>query len=275
LRDKHLAKLTNVMSNDYPEDVYTYAMELTKEQLYTRRDLKYADGWLKVGLDRSVMKHIIMGIPNGVTHRSHVNNLMLHYDEFLRSDRGQDVFPTELFAACQELRNVILECIESTYRNVYLLQQALRDAVNDKPLKWKSPSGFTVMQGLCGMRNTRVSTVFNGRTIQTSQYRSNGKIDMGKQRRAIAPNFVHCHDAALVHNVVSQCNVPVMTVHDCYMCRAGDGEELNHAIRLQVHETYHDTDWLAEMESALDCKIDVPFGSLDFSQVKGSEYMFS
>ena len=275
LRDKHLARLTNVTSNDYPEDVYTYAMDLTKEQLYTRRDLEYADGWLKVGLDRSVMKHIIMGIPNGVTHRSHVNNLMLHYDDFLRSDRGQDVFPTELFAACQELRNVILECIEPTYRNVYLLQQALRDAVNDKPLKWKSPSGFTVMQGLCGMRNTRVSTVFNGRTIQTSQYRSNGKIDMGKQRRAIAPNFVHCHDAALVHNVVSCTKVPVMTVHDCYMCLASDADTLNVALRTQIHQTYSQTDWLAEMETALDCKIDVPFGSLDFSQVLGSEYMFS
>jgi DNA-directed RNA polymerase len=98
---------------------------------------------------------------------------------------------------------------------------------------------------------------------------------MGKQRRAIAPNFVHSHDAALVHNVVSCTKVPVMTVHDCYMCLASDADTLNMALRTQVHETYHDTDWLAEMETALDCKIDVPFGSLDFSQVLGSEYMFS
>jgi len=66
-----------------------------------------------------------------------------------------------------------------------------------------------------------------------------------------------------------------MTVHDCYMCLASDAEALNGALRTQIHQTYSQTDWLAEMESALDCKIDVPFGSLNFSQVLGSEYMFT
>jgi DNA-directed RNA polymerase len=121
-----------------------------------------------------------------------------------------------------------------------------------------------------------VETLYNGEKHRLASYYDCNELDVEKSKRAIMPNLIHSHDAAIAHKVVMQAGLDsIGTIHDCYITHAADAEQLNKTIRHVVHDTYADKDWLQDLGSQVGVDIPAVLERGDVSGVLDSEYMFS
>lgn len=65
-------------------------------------------------------------------------------------------------------------------------------------------------------------------------YEENTKVDKRRAVSAIAPNYIHSHDALVLHSVVNKLNRPMRLTHDCFATTPGMVDKMSKAI----NETY-------------------------------------
>ena len=283
LGDCTLASKCNVLpsKDGQPQDIYATALEDTLDILCEHEDRIFRDSWFKVGLDRNAVKGVVMNIPNGQTEYSSVDSLIEWYDKYVDAG-GLDFFGVGRRKACTMLNAIIYQVCDKIMANVKLLRGRLEGMVeelherSDDPIKWKSPSGFTVSQQYVDGREHFVETLYNGERHRLASYYTCTELDVAKSQRAIMPNLIHSHDAALAHKVVMSAEWDsIGTIHDCYITHAVDAEHLNQTIRQVVHDTYVGKDWLQDLGEQVGVDLPAVIDRGDVSGVLGSEYMFS
>ena len=283
LGDCTLASQCNVLpsKDGKPQDIYAAALEDTLDILCEHEDRIFRDSWFKVKLDRDAIKGVVMNIPNGQSEYSSVDSLIEYYDEYVDGG-GLDFFGVGRRKACQMLNAIIYQACDKIMGNVKLLRGRLEAMVeevherSDEPIKWKSPSGFTVSQQYIQADGHYVETLYNGERHRLASYYDCNELDVEKSKRAIMPNLIHSHDAAIAHKVVMQAGLDnIGTIHDCYITHAVDAEQLNQSIRQVVHDTYAAKDWLQDLGSQVGVDIPAVVERGDVSGVLESEYMFS
>ena len=100
--------------------------------------------------------------------------------------------------------------------------------------------------------------------------------DKDHHKSALAPNFIHSLDAALIHLTFAFWDKPVTVVHDCVLGRSCDMDRMAKDIRTHFAEIYKAPvleDWARQV--GVTVKEGLIKNTLDIEQVNQSEYFFS
>lgn len=271
---QHLAALTlcgdtgslvNVTPTDQPADAYLTIAEASKAHMPE----KYHE-WM----NRKVTKRSVMCTPYGVTQSSARNYIRLALREESREFESGDL--TSITNAI--FREAIPEVLPGPIKLMQWLKSCATEILERgiEVIKWTTPSGFVVTQDLRLSNTVRVETRLMGGTKINSMI-GDGFLgpDRSHHRSALAPNFVHSNDAALLHLAFAFFEHPFTVIHDCILGRSCDMDEMASDIRMHFAEMYKGdvlADWANEVK--VDLPDDLIKNTLDIETVNESLYFF-
>jgi DNA-directed RNA polymerase len=154
----------------------------------------------------------------------------------------------------------------------------------DKPVTWRTPSGFLVHQANYTSKRTKIQLRIGGKMYCRNADIPTNKLSRAKQRNGIAPNFVHGLDAAVLTSTVLKCKRAGIrdlgVVHDSFAAHAENCPRLAGALRLAAYEIFSE-DILGDFKAACEEQTgailpDPPSkGTLDIESVLRSLYFYS
>ncbi len=285
-RDPVGAEKTNCRATSKRYDLYSEVaaevVEFCKDQMSTN---DVAKSWLnKIGnnpqLARKVVKRAVMTVPYGVSAIGITAQLI--------SDKHCDNMEDSKITAANFMKDAILHAMTKVNGKAveimeYLQECANRCAEQNKEISWYTPMGLKVTQAYYHMAKKQLGTVLG--TITLWQADKAMTLDVSKNTLAVAPNFIHSLDAAMLQLTVSKMHSKGYTdfamIHDSYGMHAGNMEELSSTLREAAYEIFSQ-DVLGEFAEYIETKYpeitfpSVPeYGDLDVTEIKKATYFFS
>ena len=213
LRDKRLARLTNLIGSTRADIYQVVAVRVTKllrQEVEAAGDVaaRQAVFWLDFGVDRSLAKGPVMTSIYGASHQSLMDGLVAAIEERkgqadLWRLQGDVLAPVRYMAGFmrQALKEEIAPCLalqewlRGVSRKVVSKQQAI---------EWTSPMGWP-MRLAAELGDTVASgTALTARPRQRarSEAHPEGELSARATNRGITANAIHSFDAAFCHSVV-------------------------------------------------------------------------
>ena len=256
---------TNVKPTEKPADIYRTVAEASKAHMPE----KFHD-WM----DRKITKRSVMCTPYGVTESSARGYIRLALKEAKREFEGADL--TVITRAI--FRKAIPEVLPGPIEVMKWLKRSALEILDSgkETVQWTTPSGFVVNQDLRLQNTVEVKTRLMGGTRIKCKL-GDGFLgpDRAHHRSALAPNFVHGNDAALLHLTFAFWDKPFTAIHDCVLGRSCDMDEMASDIRMHFAEMYKAPvlqQWADEVGVAMDP--DLMKNTLDIDRVNQSTYFF-
>jgi DNA-directed RNA polymerase len=216
---KEGAIATNCVSklSSPPMDIYKVILKMTK---YRLEGNVLGSQWISLGLDRKLIKSIIMTIPYGITKFRATELILKWY-----WNKDQDIFGKKAGSACKMLANLIIDTFYKNYPDFRKLMDFLEGL--DTPRLWQSPSGFPVLQYYHKAKLKKLRSLLFGRIRSFNYFDDTDEVDVAKMKRAFTPNFIHSLDAAVMHLALSRFNGScVAAVHDSFATHASEVDAL-------------------------------------------------
>ena len=285
LRDPVGGAATNLTAGERPRDIYQLVADRVNERLVsdaTETSLK----WLDLGIDRKACKRQVMTLPYGSTRWSCYTYTREWYDEKTETIERDVFMDIEQQPALVYLSNIIWDSIGDVVVAARAAMDWLRQVANivgANAVTWTSPTGLRVTQAYKSTRHARISTFLNGKIFVPRLLEETDKIDIGKQRNGISPNFVHSYDAA---HVIATCNALTGAgvrefgfVHDSYVSLAEDADTVARLLR-ETFAALHEQPALDVLAKEIraqghDIPDPPPCGDLDLGEVLKSPYFFA
>jgi DNA-directed RNA polymerase len=305
LRDPKGGEAVNLTDSDKPQDIYQRVADKAMEKLrliastdapipevegdgptpYDRQ--RWAQGWVYFGLNRKITKRPVMVLPYGGTPRSCLKYVQEAVEERIAGGQEHN-FGDELKKATGFLSTIIWESIGDVVvaarEAMGWLQGVSRELSREnRPLMWRTPSGFVAYQDIREMGSRLIKTKLQGRAIQPRLPEETEKINTPKQATSISPNFVHSLDAAALFRTVNLLENAGVTsyamIHDSYGTHACNATKLSNALRFEFVEMYQG-DVLNNFLDLLDAEdLDIQprptMGTLDIKEVLRAKYFFA
>lgn len=285
MRDKKLAKLTNVLPSSSPQDLYQYVADKTYDiikQNNTDSDWypRFLDYWIKE-LPRKVAKRSTMCDSYGLTFygiQKYVKEEG-HVDWVAKEERGGAI--VELSRALQDGLRGVME--KPNLGKDYLREIARLINATNKPLIWETDSGF-VVQHVYNQIIERISyaELFNKQQLVFSTLSPD--LDGDAQFLAISPNFIHSWDAAHMFMTISLMLLEGIRafsfVHDSYGTYGPYIDIMDRLLR-ETFVQIHQSNPLEKFKSYLEKKYEINLPEIpnrdedfDITEVLRSEYFF-
>jgi DNA-directed RNA polymerase len=285
MQNKKLAKLTNLINSDVPEDLYQYVADASTEYMKQNQE----NNWYQVflvnwdnKLPRAVAKRPTMCDAYGLTFYGMQKYVKQegHVDWVPKESRGGAV--VELSRAIQA---GLGETMESPNKGKEWLR-SVADILNamNKPFVWTTPSGFEVHH-VYNQVLERVSyaELFNRQQLVFSTVTED--LDGKAQYLAISPNFIHAIDAAhMFMTIFELLKLDVYCfsmIHDSYGTYATQVDIMHRVLREQFVKI-HKENQLEKLKKEIEERYDIflpdcpkPDGEFDVSEVLRSEYFFA
>lgn len=285
MRNKKLAKLTNLLPNKKPEDLYQYVADSSTQYMLEHPE----NNWYQVfllnwnnKLPRAVTKRPTMCDAYGLTFYGMQKYVKQegHVDWVPKESRGGAV--VELSRAIQA---GLGETMESPNKGKEWLR-SVAEVLNgmNKPLVWTTPSGFEVHHVYNEvLERVSYAELFNRQQLVFSTVTED--LDGKAQYLAVSPNFIHAIDAAHMFMSISRMmNVGINTfsmIHDSYGTHATDIDVM-HKILREEFVKIHKENQLEKLKKETEERYQIflpdcpePDGEFDVSEVLGSEYFFA
>ena len=284
LRDPVSGSSTNLLPSDLPNDIYSDVAAAVTKKLKENSTEKFAALWLKFGVDRSVLKRIVMTTPYGskkYSHRTFIVDVINEKKEHPFGDRVPE--------ASQWLANVtwdtIGEVVVAARSGMNWLRDVARAIVkNGTAIKWTTPIGFPVEQNYEAMKSRQIRLSLGDGSSCKSTLKvpvKNRVPDVIRQINGIAPNVIHALDATvLLLSMVKAKELGINdigVVHDSFSSHACNVQKLGRIIRESFLEVYQ-TDVLSNLHDQFQEQSDKPipslpsYGNLDITKVLHSKY---
>jgi DNA-directed RNA polymerase len=178
------------------------------------------------------------------------------------------------------LNNTMLEQLKGPATMLALFRKLAEKANNENTyLKWNVPlTNFPAVQEYNRLKKIEVRVQFcnkkkNGLQV-VIQPEETGKLNRSKQLTGAAPNIIHSFDAAHLTLIVNESPFVVTTVHDSFGCHPGNMEDLFRITREEFVRLY-ESDPLAQLLAQTNSLELYPSrGSLELSDVIGSDFAF-
>lgn len=220
-----------------PEDLYQRVADRLHRVLAERTGDETALEWCRWFerhhggvVPRGLCKLPVMTQPMGV----HPHSVTGQIADWCRENGGTDDLPPDpkkgreqsaVYAPCSYLRKAVDEAMRPYLAEARRVMVWLRKAADvctkaGVPVRWRSPTGFGVVQ-----RNTRYETHpvhwrVQGRTMQCRYNHDTAELDPRRQRSAMVANFVQSVDAAVAARAGAGFDGPLALVHDCLGTRS-------------------------------------------------------
>lgn len=293
LRDEVGGRATNLVPADLPADIYSEVARVCTGKLYALLadpvEGEYARLWIafctkhgKGSIPRDMAKRPVMTLPYGATRQSCTKYI---FESILKLDREH--FDGNFRAACwltPHLWDSIGEVVVAARDAMQWLQKCSGVMSRENtPLTWDTPDGFRVFQGSRQIDVIQIETQLAGR-FRLNVGNFTDKIDSGKQRNSVAPNFVHSMDATHLRETVRRAAAEgiesLSVIHDDYGTHAALTGKLHRIIREAFVSLYSEHDPLDEFRVAHEAEGRVlpdmpPRGALQIESVLDSRYFFS
>jgi len=290
LRDPYLARLTNLMPVEQPEDIYQAAgdraLQFLEEAQYEDPKAQY---WLEVfhqqyggKVPRGLCKRSTMTFPYNVSEWSstdYINDWVV--------ENMPHLLVKGFGARSRALGRHIWQAIEDVLHGAVIGREWLKESVGvmlDHGVEptWTSPSGFPVRNVFQRSKKTTIKLTFGPQTHKRAWHVQTDKVDRKKTVNAIAPNFIHSLDAAFLHNVGLQLRdeglQSVRFVHDCFGVHACHAGRLSVVLREQLHDLFVNNP-LEALRDGWSRQAPVPelpnLGTFDVTLVKKAIYAFA
>lgn len=305
LRDEKGGRAVNLIPGDRPQDVYDEIRERATDELEERalEDNTDAQMWLRSGLvTRKLTKRPTMTFSYGSKpygFQQQIAEYLLGHDEWnttikphftIVNDKGNE--QVALGSACallsQAIWHSLRDVVVAAFFGMEWLQKCAREVVKTgKPVEWTVPlTGFRVRQEYFEIERKEIRTTLAGRIVKPRVYSQTDQVQGYKQANAVAPNVVHSLDAAALMLTMAQCAAEGVenfaAVHDSYGTLPADMGIMARATRQSFVKLYQTVDVVEDLrrqfvEQAGENGVVPPApakGTLDVSQVQGSDYFF-
>jgi DNA-directed RNA polymerase len=252
LKDKLAGELVNLMPSNKPQDVYQRVADEVNDKLKEEatEGVLYAQQWLDFGVTRSTTKRTIMTICYGSTRFATCDFVI--EDIRKRADKGEgNPFENNLLKPASYLAKIIWGSIGDNLKSARMGMAFLQNTVgvvakSQRSITWTTPVGFKVVQKYPETKTKRVRAILFGETMRPRVRSEIEKLDKGKNRRSVAPNYVHSLDAAAMFISVNNSREEGLTnfcgIHDSFGTNACDVDILNKSIRKAFIKLFADTD---------------------------------
>lgn len=285
-RDPVGAEKTNCRATSKRYDLYSEVaaavVEFCKEQESTN---DVAREWLaKIGNNpqkaRKVVKRAVMTVPYGVTARG--------ISEQLINDKHCDAMEASKINAANFMKDAILEAMTKVNGKAVEIMEYLQECANrlsekNRKIEWYTPMGLKVTQAYYNMTKRQLSTIVG--TVTLWQSDSDVTMDVSKNTLAVAPNFIHSIDAAMLQSTVAKMvrngHTDFAMIHDSYGMHAANMEELSETLREAAYEIFSQdvlgefAEYLNEKHSDVNFPPVPEYGDLDVSEIRKAIYFFS
>ncbi|MBY5849764.1 hypothetical protein HFN51_04230 [Rhizobium leguminosarum] len=306
LRDSIGGNAVNLTPSDKPQDIYQRVADVAMAKLRqiactdavvdpVQQDGKptpfdrqrWAEGWVHFALNRKITKRPVMVLPYGGTPRSCLKYVQEAVAERIK-DGQEHNFGDELGKATGFLSTIIWESIGDVVvaaRDAMgWLQGVARElSKHNRPLMWRTPSGFIAYQDIKEVSSRQIKTKLNGKLIKPRLPEETEDINRSKQATSVSPNFVHSLDAAAlfitVYILAGLGITSFAMIHDSYGTHACNATLLSNTLRQAFVDMYQGdilTDFLALLDTDdADIKPRPPMGDLDLLEVLKAKYFFA
>jgi DNA-directed RNA polymerase len=279
LRDKTHAKHCNLIPDQPVGDMYQHIADLVYERLKDQSSESYiASQWFKHGVTRAMAKAAVMNKPYGQSYYHVLSNFLSIIGDDHPFQEGENIDAINYLA--EQFNTVAREQLESVVR----IQKFLRgcaNAIGNEIIRWSTPSGFKIVQGLTKRKKSKVRTIIGNIITWIDFNLETDDIDPRQQRTSITANFIHGIDAAVVHRLAYAMPYDMGFVHDCFISHASNARKVHQDVR-KTYKTFFSIDLLAEFRCELlnqypTAKLpDLPeLGTLDVSQIDRAMYLLS
>jgi DNA-directed RNA polymerase len=279
LRDETHAKHCNLIPDQPVGDMYQHIADLVYERLKEQSSDSYiASQWFQHGVTRAMSKAAVMNKPYGQSYYHVLSNFLSIIGDDHPFQEGKNIDAINYLA--EQFNTVAREQLESVIR----IQKFLRgcaNAIGNQIIRWSTPSGFKIVQGLTKRKKSKVRTIIGNIITWIDFNLETDDIDPRQQRTSITANFIHGIDAAVVHRLAYAMEYDMGFVHDCFICHASNARKVHQDVR-KTYKTFFSIDLLAEFRCELlnqypTAKLpDLPeLGTLDVSQIDRAMYLLS
>lgn len=290
LRDKGIGDATNCSPGEKPADIYQDVADAVKRKLQldpTKENMAL----LRYGIDRSLMKRVVMSVPYGASYFTIIQLFQdTIYTGFL--DGGVMPFGGKLRGHCAALATitwgVINELLPRALELMAWIKETVRPAIEaDRGISWVTPIGLTVHQGYKQTVRRRVVTAIGSKIRKEAYFKD--PLDVLSVRdnlKAIVPNFIHSLDGSVMlatTNKMREAGITSLSmVHDSFATHAADAPTLARGLREVVISTFEnnlldsfDKDVRRTYPFPCESELAPPTtGELDLSKLQKSLYFF-
>jgi len=248
LRSEDIAEAVNLKPSHAPQDIYQRVADRMKSKFAMPDAPKLAKQWLALGFDREATKKIVMANPYGISRRTEQQHIRKYLGDLpscpwkLKTQRRREA--VTFFA--QAVHDALaIEVEAAAYAMKWLKSVARILSNNGLAIKWTSPAGLPVAQNYTEVDSYQIEVMLeDGKRYQPRLTKETNRLDVDKQCRGIAPNFIHSLDAAhlmlTINRALDDGITSFSTNHDCY------------SLLPQDHRTLHD----GILQSMIDCHLE-------------------
>ncbi len=277
------AAVVNMIPGDEPNDIYSdvaATVELIVRQAAgeAHQHAMMVDGLI----EREVVKQVVMTTFYGVTAIG--AKRQIHRQLEKRGLEGDDLYKASYWLSRIVMRCMADTCPATTRIMVWLRQCAQQICITGEPIQWTTPLGLPVVQPYRRWRSKQINTVMQ----QISAYFDDEDVPIaiGKQCKALAPNYIHSLDASHMLMTAQACHAAGITfaaIHDAYCTHAADCTRLGRILRQQFIQL-HTPPLLEQLvrsfrgryrDDRIKFENPPPRGDYDLNQVMESRYFFS
>lgn len=298
LRDEVGGRSVNLVPGLPRQDIYQDVADKVIEKMMENTSL-FDPGWIKFGINRKTTKRQVMVVPYAGTFSSCLEYTRAAVQEKLKEGHLLPWDKSEHDDRIVYLSKLIWTSIDETVIKAKEAMRWLSKAASeytkwanknlsgnafDKRLTWVTPDGFEVIHYRLDEKKRHVETYLDGR-VRLTYMEPTTKLEAKDMALAVAPNFVHSYDAALLRMSVMKGLERGLRhfgmVHDSFGVHAADMSMfLSECIKPSFVEMYQ-KDVLAEFRDRLPAEVVAVLdplpeaGTLDLNGVLESEFFFS
>ena len=300
VRDPETCRLVNVTPSDEPQDAYRAVADKAKAILsdpnrwraLAGREDDTEHGIPIDRIDRSVAKKVVMLIPYGGSYDTlvgHVREATKKWNLKIRDShtltkaliQGMDEAVPGFFALNKWFKEVAKLAMASGRENITWKTPTGENHSTDlyeqtKIVQiYRKPDTHPISTVALGVSNYKDKAHWNSQTSHVIDSRSKGEVNKRKSQTALAANWTHSMDAAVLQEAFHDFQLPFTTVHDCLYAPAGAIPEAITRIR-EAFVKVTTSDALEQILIENDISLPLPpIGNADVESAVNSEYLFS
>ena len=289
LRDEVAGAAVNLLPASRPSDIYQMVADRSMERIRAAAAVgePFAAEWLRLGVNRGMVKRPVMCLPYSISQRSAMTYLK---DAYLEQHRKDGPWTDPSKAAGFLIRKVWPSIGDVVVKGIEFLNWAKAAAriLNEHGIHpfWVTPDGFMVQQHYVSYTSSQVKTMIGDHTHLWQIRKATAKLNRRKNVNGIVPNLVHSLDATAARTTARRlvnAGVPDMAfVHDSYLVHGKYASVLHKELREAWIETFDGDplgDWVRQIEAQLPRGVALPqapsYGTLDINQLREANYFFA
>lgn len=294
LRDPVGAAATNCLDLEDRRDIYLEVAAKAKV-LMQADDPDMAKRWLDYfggEIPRKMVKRPVMIVAYSGTRHAAQDYVIDEYADFAKH-HGPPAW-LELggtpYKELTQISGYIWEAIDVVVVAARTAMDWLREVADihtdaDTPIRWWSPSGFPCYMHTRPTEGCEVQLASRGK-VRVAYRQDMPGYNKRAQRDGMAPNFIHCLDAACLHKIVNKATDEGITslsvIHDSFATHPDDLPRITRIVK-EVYAEVFSSDLLAEFESQVQLFLPEgtklpprpPLGDLDVQRLLKSRYFIS